>query len=160
MCACQVASLVSDSLWPVDCNPPGSFVGGILQARILEWVTTPFSRGSSKLRYGILWLLWLLHRRQILYQFTHRKSPLNVNRVTEIYLSDIQWFLCVSYLLLELSLSLYLKADKVLTWAIITIFIKEGKEKGKWLWLPQGCIPNSAGKSHRVNIFTGEYGLK
>ena len=90
MCACQVASLVSDSLWPVDCNPPGSFVHWILQARILEWVATPFPRGSSKLRYGIQWLLWLLHRRQILYQFTHRKSPLNVNRVTEIYLRDIQ----------------------------------------------------------------------
>ena len=28
---------VSYSLWPVDCNPPGSFLHGILQARILEW---------------------------------------------------------------------------------------------------------------------------
>ena len=26
---------------------PGSFVHGILQARILEWVAVPFSRGSS-----------------------------------------------------------------------------------------------------------------
>ena len=31
-------SVVSDSLWPVDCSPPGSSVHGILQARILEWV--------------------------------------------------------------------------------------------------------------------------
>ena len=32
---------------PVDCSPPGSSVHGILQARILEWVAIPFSRGSS-----------------------------------------------------------------------------------------------------------------
>ena len=29
---------------------PGSSVQGILQARILEWVTVPFSRGSSRPR--------------------------------------------------------------------------------------------------------------
>ena len=31
---------------PVDCSPPGSSIHGILQARILEWVAIPFSRGS------------------------------------------------------------------------------------------------------------------
>ena len=31
-----------------DCNPPGSYVLGILQARILEWVAISFSRGSSQ----------------------------------------------------------------------------------------------------------------
>ena len=31
----------------MDCSPPGSSVHGILQARILEWVARPFSRGSS-----------------------------------------------------------------------------------------------------------------
>ena len=31
---------------PMDWNPPDS-VPGILQARILEWVAIPFSRGSS-----------------------------------------------------------------------------------------------------------------
>ena len=28
---------------PVDCSPPGSFIHGILQARILEWVAISFS---------------------------------------------------------------------------------------------------------------------
>ena len=37
----------------VDCNPPGSSVHGILQARILEWGATAFSRGSSPPRYGV-----------------------------------------------------------------------------------------------------------
>ena len=32
---------------PMDCSPPGSSVHGIFQARILEWVATSFSRGSS-----------------------------------------------------------------------------------------------------------------
>ena len=35
---------------PMDCSPPGSSVHGILLARILEWVATPFSRGSSQPR--------------------------------------------------------------------------------------------------------------
>ena len=35
---------------PMDCSPPGSSVHGILQARILEWVTMPSSRGSSQPR--------------------------------------------------------------------------------------------------------------
>jgi len=40
---------------------------GILQARILEWVTIPFSRGSSN--PGIL------HYRQILFQLSRQGSP-------------------------------------------------------------------------------------
>ena len=31
----------------MDCSPPGSFVHGISQAKILEWVAISFSRGSS-----------------------------------------------------------------------------------------------------------------
>ena len=33
---------------PMDCSLPGSSVHGILQARILEWIAIPFSRGSSR----------------------------------------------------------------------------------------------------------------
>ena len=36
---------------PKDCNPPDSSDHGILQARILEWIALPFSRGSSWPRY-------------------------------------------------------------------------------------------------------------
>ena len=35
---------------PVDCSLPGFSIHGILQARILEWVTISFSRGSSRPR--------------------------------------------------------------------------------------------------------------
>ena len=34
----------------MDCSLPGSSVHGILQARVLEWVATSFSRGSSRPR--------------------------------------------------------------------------------------------------------------
>ena len=46
-----VKALVAQLCWilchPMDCSPP---VHGILQARILEWVAIPFSRGSSQPR--------------------------------------------------------------------------------------------------------------
>ena len=42
MSACSVTSVMSDSL-----QPYGSSVHRILQARILEWVAMPSSRGSS-----------------------------------------------------------------------------------------------------------------
>ena len=35
---------------PMDSSPPGSPVHGTLQARILEWVALPSSRGSSRPR--------------------------------------------------------------------------------------------------------------
>ena len=35
---------------PMDCSPPGSSVHGILQARTLELIVIPFSRGSSQPR--------------------------------------------------------------------------------------------------------------
>ena len=36
---------------PMDCSLPGSSVRGILQAKILEWVAMPSSRGSSQPRF-------------------------------------------------------------------------------------------------------------
>ena len=51
---CMHAKLLELCLTPcdaTDCNPPGSSVPGILQARILEWVTIAFSRGSSCISY-------------------------------------------------------------------------------------------------------------
>ena len=47
MYACSVNSVISDSLRTYGYSLPGSSVHGILQARTLEWVATPFSMGSS-----------------------------------------------------------------------------------------------------------------
>ena len=48
--ACEVPSVVSDSLRPLDCSPQGSSVHGILQAWKLERVAMPSSRGFSQPR--------------------------------------------------------------------------------------------------------------
>ena len=51
-CVCDVlvAQLCPTLCDSVDCRPPGFSVHGILQARILEWVAVPPSRGSSQPR--------------------------------------------------------------------------------------------------------------
>ena len=43
------------------CGLYSSSVHGILQARILEWIAIPFSRGSSQIRYQIL-VSWITGR--------------------------------------------------------------------------------------------------
>ena len=56
---------------PRDCSLPGSAIHGILQARILEWVSHSFLQGifpTQGLKLG------LLHCRQILYCLSHQGS--------------------------------------------------------------------------------------
>ena len=57
---------------PMDCSPPGSSVLEILQARILEWVAIPFSRGSSWPRdpNHVSWVSCI--SRRILYRLSNR----------------------------------------------------------------------------------------
>ena len=50
---CLVTQSCSTPYNPINCSRPGSSVHGILQARILEWVATSFSRGSSQPRNRI-----------------------------------------------------------------------------------------------------------
>ena len=46
----EVAQLCLTLCDPMDCSLPGSFVYGIFQAIVLEWVAISFSRGSSRPR--------------------------------------------------------------------------------------------------------------
>ena len=46
-CAYKVASVVSDCLWSMDHSSPCFSVHGILQAKVLKWVTISSFRGSS-----------------------------------------------------------------------------------------------------------------
>ena len=43
----KVAQLCLTLRDPMDCSLPGSFIHGIFQARVLEWVAISFSRGAS-----------------------------------------------------------------------------------------------------------------
>ena len=66
---CSGAKLCLSLCDPIDCSPPGSSVHEIFQARILEWVAIPFSRGSSQPGNRTP---GLLHCRQILYHLSHQ----------------------------------------------------------------------------------------
>ena len=50
LCVFEVAQLCPALCNPMDYSQQGSSAHGILQARILEWVGIPFSRGSSQPR--------------------------------------------------------------------------------------------------------------
>ena len=69
LCECSVTSVQSALCDPMDCNPPGSPVHEILQARILERVAISFSRGSSRLRDPTHVSSFLCVGRQILYHY-------------------------------------------------------------------------------------------
>ena len=55
---------------PMDCSPAGSSVHGILQARKLEWVAIPFSRGSSQPR-GQTWVSRNMQILAVVETFSH-----------------------------------------------------------------------------------------
>ena len=96
---------------PVDCIPPGSSVRGLLQARILEWVATPFSRGSSQLRHqtrvshtaGRLFTVWVTREALLT-----RKLEITIQKSLEADLqfsfSCLRWPLCDSCLPSTLSM--------------------------------------------------------
>ena len=69
LCGCWITQSCPAQCDPMDHSPPGSSVHRILQARILEWVAIPFSRGSSwprdrtqvsciTGRFFIVWATW------------------------------------------------------------------------------------------------------
>ena len=71
MCVCMLVVHSCLTLCdPMDYSLPDSSVRGISQARILEWVAIPFSRGSSY--PGIKPRSPALH--QILYHLSHQGS--------------------------------------------------------------------------------------
>ena len=60
---------------PVDCSPPGSSVGRILQARILGWVAMPSSGGCSQPRDQTCVSYVSYSGKQVLYHQRHLGSP-------------------------------------------------------------------------------------
>ena len=78
----QSCSTLCDSM---DCRQLDSSVHGILQARILERVATPFSSRSSSTQG---WNPCLLHCRQILYCLSHQRSQRNTNITLKIVINS------------------------------------------------------------------------
>ena len=69
-------------------SPPGSFVHGILQARIPEWVAISSSKGSFPARDQTRYLLGLLNLQAVLYHEHHLRSPYD-------FYSSVQSLSCV-----------------------------------------------------------------
>ena len=73
-CAKSLQSCLT--LWdPIDCCPPGSSVQGILQARLLEWVSKSSSRRSSWSRNWTHLSCVSCIGRQILYHWATWEAP-------------------------------------------------------------------------------------
>ena len=83
VCVCVSVWVCAQSILALhntmDCNPLGSTVCGIFQARILEWGAISSSRGSSLPRdqTHISCVFWF--DRQIIYQLPHLGSPHRIN---------------------------------------------------------------------------------
>ena len=60
---------------PMDCSPPASSDHEILQARILEWVAIPFSKGSSQPRDQTCVFCISCIGRRILYHWATWEAP-------------------------------------------------------------------------------------
>ena len=103
----QLAVLISQSCLtlcdPTDCSRPGSSVHGILQARILQWVAIPFSRGSfqptnpSLYIAGRFFTIWAT-REAVLHGHLAASQKLSMNALwpsisTSRVLSHINWYL-------------------------------------------------------------------
>ena len=82
--SCLLTKLCSTLLEPMDCSPPGPSAHGISQARILEWVTISFFRGSSQPRD---WTHVSCIFRQILYLSATREADYWVNILHILYVS-------------------------------------------------------------------------
>ena len=109
----EVAQLCPTLCDPMDYSLPGSSVRGILQARILEWVATSFSRGSSRSRdqtrvsciAGRHFNLWATREALIIKSvswFQRMAQHPRYHKQWPLYspffgLSPLKWFLLCSY---------------------------------------------------------------
>ena len=101
MCVCLHVQLLSCVRLcdPMDCSLSGSSLHGILQARIMEWAATSFSRGSSWPRDGTCVSYTgrqILHHCitwEVLYMCTHRPLYIRIHRT--LYICTHTTKLCI-----------------------------------------------------------------
>ena len=101
MCLYTLVCSQSPQLCPtlcdcMDCSPQGSFVCGILQARIVEWIAIPTSRGSSPPRKRTRLSCGSCFARRF---FTAEPlvKPLYTHTYTQIYASDMCIYISYFY---------------------------------------------------------------
>ena len=97
-CCCLVTKSCLTLCNPTDCRPPGSFIQGILQVRILGWVAISFSRGSSWPRD---WTHISCIGRQILYHWATCRSLANSSMTFILSLLSCEMERCLTSMSLE-----------------------------------------------------------
>ena len=75
---------------PMECSPPGFSVHGILQVRVLEWITIPFSRGSSWPRN---WT-WVSHIADRFFTFWATREGGSYSSSVSSFLRNLHTVLC------------------------------------------------------------------
>ena len=135
-----VAQLCPALCGPMDRSPPGSSVHGILQARILEWISIPFSRWTSWPRgqtqvsciAGRFFTIWA----------TGKTLPISHNWLWNVE----RWALLCSVIQLCLTLCNHLDCSLPGS-SVHEIF--SGKNNGvSWHFLLQGISPIQKSKPH------------
>ena len=99
LCGYQVASVALTLCNPMGCSLPGSYVCGILQARILEWVAMPSYRGSPRPRdwtlvsyiAGRFFTVWTTREAHfVLYIPCHNKNMKKLSLIAMMWLECTQ----------------------------------------------------------------------
>ena len=113
-----VAQLCPTLCNSMNCSLPGSSIHGILQARILEWVATPCSRGSSQPRDWTQ-VSWIAGR--FFYCLRHREDQYTLYMYNIIY-NNIFLLLIIQILILQDFGSTFPSDSPWIFWVIIKIF--------------------------------------
>ena len=133
MYACFVAQSCPTLCDPMNCGPPGSSAHGILQARVLEWVAMPSSRGSS----------WPRDQTLISYVSCIVRWVLYFSKI----IATVYWVLIALYYLLcyLLSVNSHSMSLRKVLWPLIlqkveTIYLTEAKESRKQIFTAQATV--------------------
>ena len=87
---------------PMDYSPPGSYVHGLFQARILEWVAIFYSKGSSRPRDQICISCVSCNGRWIPYHCATWEAPLSELQKMAVLFELPRWLRWESSILLSL----------------------------------------------------------
>ena len=94
-------SIMSDSLWPMDCSLPGYSVHGMFQAIVLERIAISFSRGSSRPRDRTrvslivdrrftVWATTIIHdQKWNLHQYSTINSTADLNWISPVFICTL-----------------------------------------------------------------------
>ena len=116
VCTHSVGQLYLTLCNPMDCSPPGSFIHGILQARILEMGCRVLLQGifsTPGLNPG------LLHCRQILYSLSHQGRPnTSISKNIYVFLWKKYYFLLFNSTDIMWSEGCSVLSDSVTLWTV------------------------------------------